>query len=188
MRQPFGRRMELCYSYCRYNYSLPNKNLAGCAKRFIKSMLNHRKRRLYFIILLVMSIGLAVSLGLYALRQNVDLYATPQQVSQQSPHKGQTFRLGGMVVKGSVQHGQGLQVSFILTDYHANIRVEYQGVLPSLFHDGQGIVAQGSLNAQGVFIADQVLAKHDANYKPPGISNSQAVEPSFTSSIKAAQS
>ena len=134
-------------------------------------MLNHRKRRLYFIILLVMSMGLAVGLGLYALGQNVDLYRTPQQVLQQPIRHDQVFRLGGMVVKGSVQHGAGLQVSFILTDYHANIRVQYQGVLPSLFHEGQGIVAEGRLNAQNIFIADQVLAKHDANYRPPSIPN-----------------
>lgn len=132
-------------------------------------MLNHRKRRLYFITLLVGSIGVAVSLALYALRQNVNLYETPQQVIQQSVRPGQVFRLGGMVVKGSVQHGAGLQVSFALTDYHANIQVQYQGILPSLFREGQGIVAQGRLNDQGIFIADEVLAKHDANYKPPEI-------------------
>jgi len=134
-------------------------------------MLNHRKRRLGFLLLLIVSIGVAASLALYALRQNVNLYETPQQVSQLHLREGQIFRLGGMVVQGSVRHGQNLQVSFSLTDYHANIKVEYQGVLPSLFREGQGIVAQGYLNKQGVFIADQVLAKHDANYKPPGIKN-----------------
>ena len=134
-------------------------------------MLSHRKRRLYFIVLLLASMGIAVSLALYALRYNVNLYETPRQIAQQPPHDGQIFRLGGMVVKGSVQHGEGLTVSFMLTDYQANIRVEYQGVLPSLFREGQGIVAQGGLNSQGVFIANEVLAKHDANYKPPAIPN-----------------
>lgn len=132
-------------------------------------MLNHRKRRLYFLLLLVVSTGIAVTLALYALRQNVNLYETPQQVVQRSIPPDQVFRLGGMVVKGSVIQGADLQVSFTLTDYKANINVQYQGVLPSLFHEGQGIVAQGRLNGQGVFIADEVLAKHDANYKPPAI-------------------
>lgn len=132
-------------------------------------MLNHRKRRLGFILLLIASAGLAIGLALFALRQNVDLYVTPRQIAHQSFHPGQVFRLGGMVVKGSVKQGEGLQVSFNLTDYYANTRVQYQGVLPSLFREGQGIVALGSLNNQGVFIASEVLAKHDANYKPPNI-------------------
>ncbi len=136
-------------------------------------MLNHRKRRLGFILLVVASVGLSVGLGLYALRQNVNLYQTPQQVVQHAPRPGQVFRLGGMVVKGSVEHGQGLQVGFVLTDYHANLPVQYQGVLPSLFHEGQGIVAQGRMNGHGIFIADEVLAKHDANYKPPAIPNQE---------------
>lgn len=132
-------------------------------------MLSHRKRRLAFILLLVGSIGLAAGLGLYALRQNVNLYETPRHLAEQPPAQDRIFRLGGMVVKGSVHHGRDLRVNFTLTDYAANVQVNYQGVLPSLFHEGQGIVAQGHLNPQGVFIADEVLAKHDANYKPPAI-------------------
>lgn len=132
-------------------------------------MLAHRKRRLYFILLLVTSMAVAVGLSLYALRQNVNLYETPGQIAHQHFSSGQIFRLGGMVVNGSVQHGEGLQVGFILTDYTANVRVQYQGVLPSLFREGQGIVAQGALNSQGIFIASEVLAKHDANYRPPNI-------------------
>jgi cytochrome c-type biogenesis protein CcmE len=132
-------------------------------------MLSHRKRRLSFIVLVVASVGVAVGLGLYALRQNVNLYETPRQVALQPPPPNQTFRLGGMVVQNSVRHYPDLKVSFTLTDYQSSIPVEYQGVLPSLFHEGQGIVAQGRINSQGVFIADEVLAKHDANYKPPSI-------------------
>lgn len=137
-------------------------------------MLAHRKRKLYFILLLISSIALALGLALYALRMNVNLYRTPQQVIQQSIPANQVFRLGGMVLPGSVQQGQDLQVSFVLTDYHANIRVQYQGVLPSLFREGQGIVAQGRINLQGIFIADEVLAKHDANYRPPSIPEAAA--------------
>lgn len=138
-------------------------------------MLNPRKRRLCFILLVLASVGLALGLSLYALRQKVNLYQTPEQVMAAPPNSNIVFRLGGMVVKGSVQHADNLQVRFILTDFHANIPVQYQGILPSLFREGQGIVAQGHLN-QGVFIADEVLAKHDANYKPPGIA---ASEPNF---------
>ncbi|MBS0351557.1 MAG: cytochrome c maturation protein CcmE [Proteobacteria bacterium] len=132
-------------------------------------MLIHRKRRLYFIALVLAGSGIAVAFALTALRQNINLYQTPQQIIQQQPSSQRVFRLGGMVVPGSVQQGDDLKVKFTLTDYQAKIQVEYQGVLPSLFREGQGIVAQGHLNSQGVFIADQVLAKHDANYHPPGV-------------------
>lgn len=134
-------------------------------------MLKHRKRRLYFIGILVGSIGTAAGLVGFALRQSIDLYMTPQQVVQHSFKEDQTFRLGGMVVNGSVKHAEGLKVSFVLTDYHAQTAVEYEGILPALFREGQGIVAQGRLNSHGIFVADQVLAKHDANYKPPAISS-----------------
>jgi cytochrome c-type biogenesis protein CcmE len=147
-------------------------------------MLIQRKRRLYFIITLLIGVSAAVGLALFALRQNVNLYQTPRQVAEHPLPKDQIFRLGGMVVKGSVQQGADLQVSFTLTDYHANVRVQYQGVLPSLFREGQGIVAQGRLDDQGVFIAEQVLAKHDANYKPPAI-NEAAVKPSESSASAA---
>ena len=132
-------------------------------------MLKHRQQKLTFLILLVISIAMAAGFALYALRQNVNLYETPRQISTVVFQPDQTFRLGGLVVKGSVQQSADLQVSFTLTDNYANVRVKYRGILPSLFHEGQGIVAQGRLNEQGVFIADEVLAKHDANYKPPAI-------------------
>ncbi|MCH9769390.1 MAG: cytochrome c maturation protein CcmE [Gammaproteobacteria bacterium] len=130
----------------------------------------HRRRRLYFIILLLTAISLAVGLALFALRRNINLYLTPTQVLRQHMAAQREFRLGGMVVKGSVQRVPGtLKLHFTLTDFQNTVSVYYQGVLPSLFREGQGIVAQGALNAKGVFIADQVLAKHDSNYHPPGI-------------------
>jgi cytochrome c-type biogenesis protein CcmE len=138
-------------------------------------MLNPRKRRLYFIMLVVSSFSVALCLSLYALRQKVNLYQTPQQVSAKPLKENVVFRLGGMVVKGSVKHGENLQVNFTLTDYHAEIPVQYQGILPSLFREGQGIVAQGRMNEQGVFMADEVLAKHDANYKPPSIPSGEVI-------------
>src|SRR5581483_11501444 len=99
-------------------------------------MLIHRRRRLYFISLILISSGIAVAFALMALRQNINLYQTPQQIIKQTPSNQRIFRLGGMVVPGSVQHGDDLEVKFVLTDYHANIKVEYQGVLPSLFREG----------------------------------------------------
>lgn len=139
-------------------------------------MLSPRKRRLCFILLVVSSLSLALGLSLYALRQKVNLYKTPQQVLAAPPNPDMVFRLGGMVVRGSVQQGENLAVKFTLTDFQAQIPVQYQGILPSLFREGQGIVAQGHLNEQGVFIADEVLAKHDANYKPPGMQNVEGIK------------
>lgn len=133
-------------------------------------MLAHRKRRLFFIIFLLCGVGLAVGLSLFALRQNINLYFTPQQVEKGQAPRHQTIRLGGMVVKGSVHRVPNtLKVSFELTDFKDTVMVDYDGLLPSLFHVGQGIVTQGRLNAKGIFVADQVLAKHDATYRPPGI-------------------
>lgn len=139
-------------------------------------MQTHRKRRLYFILFLITGIGLATGLGLFALRQNINLYYTPEQVFKNKPAENRVLRLGGLVLKGSVHHDSPLldnqtskeaHVTFVVTDWHKNITVKYQGILPSLFKEGQGVVAEGKMNKEGIFIADQVLAKHDETYKPP---------------------
>ncbi len=129
----------------------------------------HRRRRVYFIIVILVGVAMAVSLAIYALGQNVNLYYTPTQLSvAQTPQS--MFRLGGMVKVGSfVRDPDSLQVHFVLTDYQHQIPIQYTGILPALFREGQGIVVQGKLNSQGIFIADQVLAKHDEKYMPPGI-------------------
>ncbi len=129
-----------------------------------------RKRRLYWVLGIIAGVAIAVGLGLYALRYNINLYLTPTQVEQgQVPHD-QVFRMGGIVEKGSFHRDAGtLKSRFVLTDYKDKVPVKYKGILPTLFREGQGLVVQGKLNKQGVFIADQVLAKHDATYKPPGI-------------------
>lgn len=133
-------------------------------------MLIKRRRRLYAVIVLLLGIGLSAGLVLYALRQNINLYYTPEQLANQTVPAGRVFRLGGLVMKGSVHQSSGsLKTRFVLTDYHEAITVYYDGLLPSLFREGQGIVAQGKLTGQGVFVASQVLAKHDENYKPPGV-------------------
>jgi cytochrome c-type biogenesis protein CcmE len=130
----------------------------------------HRRRRLYFIIAILAGVSMAVSLAIYALGQNVNLYYTPTQLAlAQSPPR-QMFRMGGMVKVGSfVRQPDSLKVHFVLTDYQHELPVQYTGILPALFREGQGIVVQGKLNPQGAFMADQVLAKHDEKYMPPGI-------------------
>ncbi len=114
----------------------------------------------------VLCVGLATGLVLYALRANISLFYTPTQVRQGETRPQQLFRLGGLVQKGSVRHLQGLTVQFVLTDLKQQVTVEYTGLLPDLFREGQGIVAQGYLSSQGVFLAQEVLAKHDESYRP----------------------
>lgn len=132
-----------------------------------------RKRRL--MALFGCGVGLAVAsmFVLYALRQNISLFYTPTQiVSGEAPYE-KRIRIGGMVVKDSVQRQIGhLSVQFQLTDYEQTVTVFYQGILPDLFREGQGIVAQGKLSESGVFQAIQVLAKHDENYMPPEVQQS----------------
>lgn len=130
-----------------------------------------RKRRLYTLIFLLLGLGLALSLLLYALRSNISLYYTPTQLLAQGDSiRKERIRLGGLVVKGSVQYQKGsLYTRFTLTDFSHEIRVSYEGVLPALFHEGQGIVAEGHLMGDHAFLAETVLAKHDENYHPPGI-------------------
>ncbi len=129
-----------------------------------------RRRRLKYILLIVLGAGIALSLALYALSQNINLYYTPSQVAAGEVPKHQLFRIGGIVKKGSIHYAaKGLTVSFVLTDHAHDVPVLYHGVLPDLFREGQGIVSQGRLDAQHQFVADQVLAKHGAKYMPPSV-------------------
>ena len=129
-----------------------------------------RKKRLIIVIFILSGAAIAAALATYALKKNINLYYTPSQVVSGKVPKGHVFRIGGIVKKGSVhQAKQGLEMSFRLTDTVHDIKVEYKGVLPDLFRVGQGIVAQGKLNSQGVLMADQVLAKHGADYMPPPV-------------------
>ncbi len=126
-----------------------------------------RKQRLLAIFAIMLALSAAAFLALYALRQNIDLYYTPSQLSG-SQVTGQSLRLGGLVKKGSVVHmPSGLRVMFIVTDLVHDIQVTYEGILPDLFRDDQGVVVQGQLLSTGQFMATQVLAKHDENYMPP---------------------
>lgn len=111
---------------------------------------------------------LGVGIILYALSENINLFYTPTEIKAAMLYSDKTVRLGGMVVPGSVVYGENLKVQFLLTDFEESVTVIYDGVLPDLFKEGQGIVAQGVLlNAGPTFYAKQVLAKHDENYMPP---------------------
>jgi cytochrome c-type biogenesis protein CcmE len=120
-----------------------------------------------------MGMGTAVGLTLYALQQNINLFYSPSQIIAGEAPPGRSIRVGGLVVTGSVQRdSQSLQVSFSLTDNLKQIRVHYDGILPDLFREGQGIVARGVLTPDGVVQAQEVLAKHDENYMPPEVAAS----------------
>ena len=112
------------------------------------------------------SIAMASGLILYALRQNIDLYFTPEQLLAANPRPMNRVRIGGMVKDGSIKRNNDLSLSFIVTDYKCDLQVVYNGILPDLFKSSQGVVALGHLNADQVFVADQILAKHDENYMP----------------------
>lgn len=132
----------------------------------------HPKRRLklYWILLLMIGTATVVALVLYSLKQNINLYLIPSQLAETQLKPNQLIRVGGLVVKGSVRHeAHSLKTSFVLTDNKKNIPVIYEGILPSLFREGQGIIAEGRLNASETLIATEVLAKHDESYRPPNI-------------------
>ncbi len=112
--------------------------------------------------------GIAAALVLSAFQKNLVFFFTPTQIAAgQAPH-GKSFRLGGMVVEHSLKRqADGVTLSFVVTDLAQDITVQYHGILPDLFKEGKGVVAQGRLNDEHVFVAEEVLAKHDENYMPP---------------------
>ena len=125
-----------------------------------------RIKRLVFIVAGLASVGVASALVLNALNSNVAFFFTPTQVNAGEAPQGRAFRVGGLVKQGSVQRDQ-MTVRFVITDTARDMSVRYTGILPDLFKEGKGAVAQGHLNAQGEFVASEVLAKHDENYMPP---------------------
>lgn len=129
-----------------------------------------RKNRLILILFMVIGLSSAVGLMMYSLSQNIDLFMTPTQIANGDVRPGQTIRAGGLVVAGSViRSDDGLNVSFSITDGAVNVTVEYEGILPDLFREGQGIVAMGKVDSRKVMIASEVLAKHDEEYMPPEV-------------------
>ena len=140
-------------------------------------MTPRRKSRLMIVLFVLIGVSVAASLVLYALRQNIDLFYTPSEVvygknddASLKPEVGQRIRVGGMVVAGSVQRDpSSLKVKFDVNDIGPSVSVEYEGILPDLFREGQGIVAQGVLVEPTLLQASEVLAKHDENYVPPDL-------------------
>src|SRR5512137_2846952 len=127
-----------------------------------------RQKRLWFIVAGVALVAAAVGLVLFALKNNVSLYFTPTQVFNKEAPQGRSFRIGGLVEVGSLQRQtDGLTVHFNITDTTKTMPVVYKGILPDLFKEGKGVVAQGRLEADNLFHAEEVLAKHDENYMPP---------------------
>jgi cytochrome c-type biogenesis protein CcmE len=132
-----------------------------------------RRKRLYVVLGILGGVAASVSLAVMASRENIMFYFDPSQVVEGKAPLAKRFRIGGMVVKGSVERSPGdLQVRFVLTDFAHQVPVEYSGVLPDLFREGQGIIAHGTMNAGGAFVADEVLAKHDEKYMPPEVAAS----------------
>ena len=125
-----------------------------------------RHKRLMWIAFGLAALGVATALVLTALNKELVFFFTPSQVAANEAPVGRTFRIGGMVEKGSVKR-EGVEVRFLVTDTVKTISVVYKGQLPDLFREGKGVVAQGQLGADGVFAAREVLAKHDENYMPP---------------------
>jgi len=132
-----------------------------------------RRRRLWWVLGIVAGVALSGALALRAFQQNVMFYFDPSKIAAGAVKPGERFRLGGMVQKGSVQRTPGtLEVRFVVTDFRHSVAVRYDNVLPDLFREGAGVVAHGRLDAQGTFIADEVLAKHDEKYMPPEMARS----------------
>lgn len=132
------------------------------------------QKRLYFIVLVLACLGFAAGLSLYALRDNISYFFTPHEVrdlraaNDTRVRDGSVFRLGGMVKNGSLENVSGkTAVRFLVTDNIRDIAVEYEGILPDLFREGQGVVAKGSLKDGENFVASELLAKHDEAYTPP---------------------
>jgi cytochrome c-type biogenesis protein CcmE len=130
--------------------------------------MKRRHKRIGFIVAGLSGLGIAAALVLSAFQENLVFFFSPSQVAAKEAPIGRTFRVGGLVQEGTVQReSDGLTVRFVVTDTAQSIPVVYKGILPDLFKEGKGCVAQGKIGADGVFYADQVLAKHDENYMPP---------------------
>ena len=138
-----------------------------------------RQKRFSLIGLGLVALGIAAALVLNAFQSNLVFFFTPTQVANGEVPKGQSFRIGGMVEAGTLQReNDGLTVHFVMSDTVKRVPVTYKGILPDLFKEGKGAVAQGKLSPEGTFVASEVLAKHDENYMPPeaakAVSDAQA--------------
>jgi cytochrome c-type biogenesis protein CcmE len=132
-----------------------------------------RQKRMATVAAIIAGVGIATAFALQAFQQNLLYYYSPTQILAGEAPESRSFRVGGLVQDGSVQRAPGsLEVRFTLTDFSNTVGVSYTGVLPDLFREGQGIIARGKLKDDGVFVAEEVLAKHDENYMPPEVKDS----------------
>ena len=133
--------------------------------------MTRKQRRGTLILVAVAVLGLAAILTLFALKDSVVFFHTPSDIAEEKVKPGDRIRLGGLVEEGSVKRGEGTSVRFVVTDTLKTVPVSYKGVLPDLFREGQGVVAEGVLGPDGQLTADTVLAKHDENYMPPEVAD-----------------
>jgi cytochrome c-type biogenesis protein CcmE len=132
-----------------------------------------RRRRMMLVGLIVLGVGAAAAFALTAFQDNLLYFYSPSDVYAGKVPKDRVFRVGGMVPEGSFNRPTGsLEAHFELTDFAHNVKVSYTGVLPDLFREGQGVIARGRMTSDGVFMAEEVLAKHDENYMPPEVADS----------------
>jgi cytochrome c-type biogenesis protein CcmE len=131
--------------------------------------MTRKQRRAVLIAVGVGILGVAVFLVLFALRDTIVFFHTPKEVAEKHVAAGKRIRLGGLVEEGSLKRGLGASVEFAITDTVKSITVSYTGILPDLFREGQGVVAEGKLDTNGKFLADTILAKHDETYMPPEV-------------------
>ncbi|WP_223789515.1 cytochrome c maturation protein CcmE [Marinicella meishanensis] len=138
-----------------------------------------RKKRLIMVLLVALGVSLATAIFLTAFKDNIMFFKSPTEVAAQDFPVNRNFRLGGMVKDGSMQRiPDSLKVQFIVTDFAADVTVEYEGILPDLFREGQGVVTIGQMSEDDLFIAEEVLAKHDENYMPPEVADAlEAAKP-----------
>lgn len=142
--------------------------------RKVSKMSPKQKQRIIIALVGLAGFGAAIGLVLYALSQNINLFFTPTDIIEQKVSHDNVVRLGGMVVQDSIVRQRDLKITFRVTDFKNEVEVYYQGILPDLFREGQGVVALGVLGSNGQFLAKEVLAKHDENYMPPEVA--QALE------------
>jgi cytochrome c-type biogenesis protein CcmE len=129
-----------------------------------------RRQRLYIVLFIVVGASAAVGLIFYALSENLNLFYSPTQINAGEAPQSQRMRAGGMVREGSVvRAGDSLKINFIVTDYANDVSVTYEGILPDMFEEGQGVVVTGKLDSAGIMQAEEVLAKHDEEYMPPEV-------------------
>jgi cytochrome c-type biogenesis protein CcmE len=130
-----------------------------------------KRRRIQIVVIGAVMLALATGLVGYAMRDGIEFFRSPSQIAEDPPRSGERFRLGGLVEEQSVERGVGEEVRFIVIDGGASTRVVFRGILPDLFREGQGVIATGSLEGE-VFVASEVLAKHDETYMPKEVADS----------------